>query len=404
MKYLKRKLHIENLNVQYIAKKFGTPAYCYSYKVLKENIKNFKKSFNTFSPLICFSIKSNPNLKLIQEIKKFGLGADVVSLGELMTAIKAGISPKKIVFSGVGKTSKEISYAIDKKILLINAESFSEVKEINRIAKLKNRVVKIGLRLNPNTDAKTLKQISTGKKENKFGVDTKTFIKLVDYCNLSKNIDLKCISVHIGSQILNHKPYEKMLSVLDKILNKINHNFEFIDLGGGMGISYDWNKKNLNYKKYNIAIKKFLRKHNSKIIFEPGRSIIGSSGTLISQVIYIKDSGQRNFIILDVAMNDLMRPALYGAKHKILPSIKKQKISKKAYEFVGPICETTDSFISLSKFQVLSEKDFVVICDVGAYGMSLSSNYNVRPRAVELLIKGSKIRVIKKRQNYKDLI
>ncbi len=404
MKYLKRKLYIEKLNVQYIAKKFGTPSYCYSYKELRENIKNFKKSFNTFSPLICFSIKSNPNLNLIREIKKFGLGADVVSLGELMTAIKAGISPKKIVFSGVGKTSKEISYAIDKKILLINAESFSEVKEINKIAKLKKKVVKIGLRLNPNTDAKTLKQISTGKKENKFGVDTKTFIKLVDYCNLTKNIDLKCISVHIGSQILNHKPYEKMLSVLDKILNKINHNFEFIDLGGGMGISYDWNKKNLNYKKYNIAIKKFLRKHNSKIIFEPGRSIIGSSGTLISQVIYIKDSGQRNFIILDVAMNDLMRPALYGAKHKILPSIKKQKISKKAYEFVGPICETTDSFISLSKFQVLSEKDFVVICDVGAYGMSLSSNYNVRPRAVELLIKGSKIRVIKKRQNYKDLI
>ena len=404
MKYLKRKLHIENLNVQYIAKKFGTPAYCYSYKVLKENIKNFKKSFNTFSPLICFSIKSNPNLKLIQEIKKFGLGADVVSLGELMTAIKAGISPKKIVFSGVGKTSKEISYAIDKKILLINAESFSEVKEINKIAKLKNRIVKIGLRLNPNTDAKTLKQISTGKKENKFGVDTRTFIKLVDYCNLSKNIDLKCISVHIGSQILNHKPYEKMLNVLDKILNKINYNFEFIDLGGGMGISYDWNKKNLNYKKYNTAIKRFLKKHNSKIIFEPGRSIVGSSGTLISQIIYIKDSGQRNFVILDVAMNDLMRPALYGAKHKILPSIKKQKISKKAYEFVGPICETTDSFTSLSKFQVLSEKDIVVICDVGAYGMSLSSNYNIRPRAVELLIKGSKIRVIKKRQNYKDLI
>ena len=404
MKYLKRKLHIENLNVQYIAKKFGTPAYCYSYKALKENIKNFKKSFNSFSPLICFSIKSNPNLNLIREIKKFGLGADVVSLGELMTAIKAGISPKKIVFSGVGKTSKEISYAIDKKILLINAESFSEVKEINKIAKLKNRIVKIGLRLNPNTDAKTLKQISTGKKENKFGVDTRTFIKLVDYCNLSKNIDLKCISVHIGSQILNHKPYEKMLNVLDKILNKINYNFEFIDLGGGMGISYDWNKKNLNYKKYNTAIKRFLKKHNSKIIFEPGRSIVGSSGTLISQIIYIKDSGQRNFVILDVAMNDLMRPALYGAKHKILPSIKKQKISKKAYEFVGPICETTDSFISLSKFQVLSEKDFVVICDVGAYGMSLSSNYNVRPRAVELLIKGSKIRVIKKRQNYKDLI
>jgi len=404
MKYINRNLTIEKIRVQNIARKYGTPTYCYSYQQLKNNINNFKKNFSSFSPLICFAIKSNTNINLIKEIKNFGLGADVVSMGELMMAIKAGINPKKIVFSGVGKTSQEINYAIDKKILLINAESESEIKEIDKIAKLKKKKVKIGIRLNPNTDAKTLSQISTGKKENKFGVNDKTFIKLVNYCKNSKNIDLKCLSVHIGSQILNHKPYEKMLKVIDKIINKANHKFEFIDLGGGMGISYNDNSKKLNYKKYNIAINKFLKIHKSKIIFEPGRSIVGNTGSLISKVIYLKKSERKDFVILDAAMNDLMRPALYGANHKILPSLKTNKKSKKTYEFVGPICESTDKFTTLKKFQELKEKDLIVMCDVGAYGMSLSSNYNIRPKPIELLIKGSKIKIIRKRQKHKDLM
>ena len=404
MKYINKKLTIEKISVQYTAEKFGTPTYCYSYKKLKENINNFKKSFKSFSPLVCFAVKSNANVSLIKEIKKFGLGADVVSMGELMIAIKAGINPKKIVFSGVGKTSTEISYAIDKKILLINAESKSEIEEIDRIAKLKKKRVQIGIRLNPNTDAKTLNQISTGKKENKFGVSDKIFFQLVDFCKSSNNIDLKCLSVHIGSQILDHKPYEKMLKVIDKIINKINHKFEFIDLGGGMGISYSDNNKKLNYRKYNLAIKKFLKNHKSKIIFEPGRSIVGNTGTLISKIIYIKKNERKNFIILDAAMNDLMRPALYGASHKTLASIKKKKNSTKVYEFVGPICESTDKFITLKNFQILEEKDIIVMCDVGAYGMSLSSNYNLRTKPVELLIKGSSIKIIRKRQKHKDLM
>ena len=404
MKYIKKKLTIEKASIQNIAARFGTPTYCYSYNQLKENINNFKKNFKSFSPLICFAIKSNTNINLIREIKKFGLGADVVSVGELMMALKAGIDPKKIVFSGVGKTSDEISYAIDKKILLINTESKSEINEIERIAKSKKKIVNIGIRLNPNTDAKTLKQISTGKKENKFGVDEKTFFNLVTYSKSSKNINLKCLSVHIGSQILSHKPYEKMLKVIDRIIQKSNYNFEFIDLGGGMGISYEKNNKKLNYQKYNIAIKKFLKNYNSKIIFEPGRSIIGNTGSLVSKVIYIKESDKKDFIILDAAMNDLMRPALYGANHKTLPALKTNQTSKKTYEFVGPICESTDKFTTLKKFQKLNEKDLVVMCDVGAYGMSLSSNYNVRPKPTEILIKGSKINVIKKRQKLKDII
>ena len=404
MKYINKKLSIEKVAVENIAKKYKTPTYCYSYRQLKENIKNFKKNFKSFSPLICFSVKSNTNVNLIKEISKLGLGADVVSMGELMIAIKAGIKPKKIVFSGVGKTSNEIDYAIDKNILLINAESESEIKEIERIAKSKKKKVHVGIRLNPNTDAKTLKQISTGKKENKFGVNEKTFCELVKYCKDSKNIILKCLSVHIGSQILDHRPYEKMLRILGKIINKVNHKFEFIDLGGGMGISYDNNDKKLNYKRYNIAIKKFLKNNKSKIIFEPGRSIIGDTGTLVSKVIYIKKSGRKNFVIINAAMNDFMRPALYGASHKMLPSVKKNTNSKKTYEVVGPICESTDKFTTLKNFQELEENDFIVICDVGAYGMSLSSNYNLRPKPIELLIKGSKIKIIRKRQKHKDLM
>ena len=404
MKYINKCLSIEKVQVQDIAKKFGTPTYCYSYKRLKENISSFKKSFKLFSPLICFAIKSNTNVNLIKEIRKLGLGADVVSMGELMMALKAGIDPKKIVFSGVGKTSPEIIYAIDKKILLINAESKSEILEIERIAKEKGRIVNIGIRLNPNTDANTLKQISTGKKENKFGVGEKIFLELIKYANISKNIKLKCLSVHIGSQILDHKPYEKMLDVVDKIIIKSNYNFEFIDLGGGMGISYEKSSKKLNYPKYNTAIKKFLKNRKSKIIFEPGRSIVGNIGSLISKVIYIKENGKKDFIILDAAMNDLMRPALYGANHITLPVIKTNQISKKIYEFVGPICESTDKFTTLKKFQKLKEKDLIMMCDTGAYGMSLSSNYNLRPKAAEVLIKGSKTSVIKKRQKLKELI
>ena len=404
MKYLNKSFLIERVKVINLVKKFGTPIYCYSYEKLKKNVINFKENFKSFSPLICFSVKSNTNVSLLREIRKLGCGADVVSMGELMKALKAGINPKKIVFSGVGKTFKELNYAVNKKILLINAESKSEIIVIEKIAKSKKKIVDVGIRLNPNIDAKTLNQISTGKKENKFGLTEKPFLKLVKYIKKSKYINLKCLSIHIGSQIVNNQPYEKMLKVVDAVIKKTNHEFEFIDLGGGMGIAYNSKTKKLNYKKYNITINKFLKNNNYKIIFEPGRSIIGDTGVLISKIIYIKKTKYKDFIILDSAMNDLMRPALYGANHQIIPVIKKGGISKKTYEFVGPICESTDKFLTSKNFQKLREKDLIIICDVGAYGMSLSSNYNVRPKPIEILIKGSKINVIKKRQKLIDLI
>ena len=404
MRFKKNEFLIENIKTKILARKFKTPLYCYSYKKIKENIQNFKNNFKSINPIICFSVKANPNKVLLREIGKLGLGADVVSVGELMRALKSGIKPNKIVFSGVGKKSDELDYAIKKNILLINAESKSEILEIERIARKKKKKVDIGIRINPNTDAKTLSQISTGKRENKFGVSEKIFLDLVNYCKNSKYLNLKCLSVHIGSQILSHKPYEKMLSVLEKIIKKTKFHFEYIDLGGGIGIDYENKNKNLNLKKYSLKIKKFLNKNDSKIIFEPGRSIVGNSGVLISKIIYIKEGYKKDFIIVDAAMNDMMRPALYGAKHRIIPSSRNNKKTKKIYEFVGPICESTDKFSTIKGFQKLNEKDLIIICDVGAYGMSLSSNYNLRPKATELLIKNSKIQSISKRQNLEDLM
>ena len=404
MNYKKNEFFVEKVKSSFLAKKYSTPLYCYSFDRIKDNIQSFKSTFKTINPLICFAVKANPNKILLTEISKLGLGADVVSGGELMKALKSGIKPNKIVFSGVGKTSEELKYAISKKILLINAESKSEILEIERIAKNKKKKIDIGIRINPNTDAKTLSQISTGKKENKFGISEEMILDLIKYINSSKNLSLKCLSVHIGSQILDHRPYEKTLKVLDKILKKTKFSFEYIDLGGGMGIDYDNKNKKLNLKKYCLTIKKFLRRYKSKIIFEPGRSIIGDAGILISKVIYIKKGSRKDFIILDAAMNDLIRPALYNAKHRIIP-VKKSKIkSKKNYEFVGPICESTDKFLTTKKFQKLKEKELIIICDVGAYGMSLSSNYNVRPKPAEILIKKSKIITINKRQNLRDLM
>ena len=404
MKYINNIFTLENCSLNEVIKKFETPFFCYSEKKIRENINNFKNSFKSFSPIICFSTKSNCNLEILKQIKRSGLGADVVSKGELMIALKAGIDKKKIVFSGVGKTRAELIYAIDKKILLINCESKSEILEIENIAKSKNKKVDVGIRLNPNTDAKTLKQISTGKKENKFGINEKSFFEVVNLIKMSKHLNLKCLSVHIGSQILDHKPYEKMLNVLDRLIKKISFNFKYIDLGGGMGIDYNKDNKKFNYKKYNKIIKKFLKKHKSKIIFEPGRSIIGDTAILVSKIIYIKQNSSKDFIIVDAAMNDFMRPALYGAKHRIIPLKKTNKKTNKKYDFVGPICETTDKFLTTNKFQKLNEKDYIIICDVGAYGSSLSSNYNIRPKLAEILIKGSKIKVIKKRQRLEDII
>ena len=404
MHFKKNKLFIEKVDALKIVKKFGTPTYCYSLRRLRNNIQSFQQSFKSISPLVCFSVKSNSNLQILKEIKKCGMGADVVSKGEMLQALKAGILAKKIVFSGVGKKTEELKFAIEKKILLINAESESEIFEIERLAKLKKTTVNIGIRLNPNIDAKTLKKISTGKREDKFGLTEKSFLNILNKFNNSKFIKVKCLSVHIGSQITDYKPYLKMLNVLDAIIKKSKYIFDYVDLGGGIGIQYDKKTKLFNYKKYNYKIKNFLKKHKVKIIFEPGRSIIANSAVLFSQIIYIKNTNKKRFIILDAAMNDLMRPALYGSYHNIIPLLKAKLKNNKPHDFVGPVCETTDKFLSVKSFQNLREKEFVAISDVGAYGMSLSSNYNLRPKPSEIMIHNKSMKVILKRQKLINII
>tara|TARA_B100001123_G_scaffold398145_1_gene481966 strand:+ start:997 stop:2226 length:1230 start_codon:yes stop_codon:yes gene_type:complete len=400
----KNNLCVENLSALKLARKYKTPFYCYSLKQLKNNYHFMSNAFRSVKPIICFSVKSNSNIALLKELKKMGSGADVVSIGELLKAIKAGIRAKKIVFSGIGKTEDEIRMAIKKGVLLINVESESEVNLINKISKKMSRKTSIGIRLNPNVTGKTHQKISTGGKDEKFGLVYSDFINLCNKIRKMKNLKLNGISVHIGSQITNIKPFRKVLSVLNKIIKKTKMNFKFIDLGGGMGISYNKKERQLNLKQYAKLVNKFNKNKNSKIIFEPGRLIVANTAILITKIIYIKKSKNKNFIILDAGMNNLMRPALYDAHHQIIPLKKTGKLFRGNFQFVGPICESSDKFSSQKKFSHIKEGDYVGLTHVGAYGMSLSSNYNTRPTVAEILVSGSKHKLIRKRQTLESLV
>ena len=404
VRYVSKNLFIEKLSISNIAKKTGTPCYIYSENQIKENYTKFVNTFKKINPLICFAAKSNSNLYILRSLGKLGAGTDVVSAGELLKALKAGIKANKIVFSGVGKTEEELKIAINKKILLINCESESEAKIINKIAKRSNKKISIGFRLNLNIDAKTHKKISTGKADNKFGVSIKNFSVFLKEIKRLKNVKLEALSVHIGSQILTDVPYKKVLTVLSKLIKNLKLNLKYIDLGGGFGINYSKKDKPINLKRYSNLVHSFSKKLNCKIIFEPGRSIVGNAGILVSKIQYIKNGTNKKFIILNAGMNDFMRPALYDAQHQIIPVIKINKKIKGMIEFVGPVCESTCKFGKYKNFQKVSENDFVAITNVGAYGASLSSNYNTRPLIAEILVNKNKFKFIRRKQNLLKLI
>ncbi len=404
IRHRKNNLCVDNLSIQKLIKKYKTPFYCYSLSQIRENYFAIKNAFKAVKPTICFSVKANSNLSILKQLKKMGAGADVVSIGELLKASKAGIKSNKIVFSGIGKTEDEIIEAIKKRVLLINVESESEINLINKIAKRFSRKISIGIRLNPNVTGRTHQKISTGGKDEKFGLSYVDFIKLCKKTKKMKNLNLEGISVHIGSQITSTDPFKKVLFIINKIINKTKINFKLIDLGGGMGISYSKKEKQINLEKYGKLVKKFMKEKNSKIIFEPGRFIVGNSAILIAKIIYIKKSNNKNFFILDAGMNNLMRPALYDAYHEILPIKKTNKFIKENIEFVGPVCESSDKFSKQKKFSKIKEGDYVGIANVGAYGMSLSSNYNSRPTIAEIMVNGSKYKLIRKRQSLKNLV
>ena len=404
LRYVGNNLFVEKLSIKNILKKNKTPFYIYSESQIAFNFLKFTNTFKKTDPLICFAAKSNSNLNILRVLGKLGAGADVVSGGELLKALKAGIRPNKIVFSGVGKTEEELKIAINKKILLINCESESEAKLVNNLAKKLRKKVSIGFRLNPNVDAKTHKNISTGKAENKFGLSIKNFKVFLKTVKTFKNVKLEALSVHIGSQILNDTPFRKTLNVMSKLIKELKLNLKYVDLGGGFGINYNDKEKPINLSKYSKLVHNFSKKLNCKIIFEPGRSIIGNTGLLISKIQFIKKGANKNFIILDAGMNDFMRPALYEAFHKIIPISKKSSRMKGKIEFVGPICETTCKFGIYKNYPKIKENEFVAITNVGAYGSSLSSNYNTRPLVAEILINKNKLRYIRKKQNLLKLI
>ena len=404
LRYVGNNLFVEKLSIKNILKKNKTPFYIYSENQIAFNFLKFANTFKKTDPLICFAAKSNSNLNILRVLGKLGAGADVVSGGELLKALKAGIRPNKIVFSGVGKTEEELKIAINKKILLINCESESEAKLVNNLSKKLRKKVSIGFRLNPNVDAKTHKNISTGKAENKFGLSIKNFKVFLKTVKTFNNVKLEALSVHIGSQILNDTPFRKTLNVMSKLIKELKLNLKYVDLGGGFGINYTDKEKPINLSKYSKLVHNFSKKLNCKIIFEPGRSIIGNTGLLISKIQFIKKGANKNFIILDAGMNDFMRPALYEAFHKIIPISRKSSRMKGKIEFVGPICETTCKFGVYKNYPKINENEFVAITNVGAYGSSLSSNYNTRPLVAEILINKNKLRYIRKKQNLLKLI
>ena len=403
-KYSGEKLYIENTSVLAIAKKNKTPFYLYSAKQIKENYLNFTKIFRNINPLMCFAAKANTNLTIMRMLGKLGSGADVVSGGELLKALKAGIKANKIVFSGVGKTEEELKLAIRKKILLINVESESEAILIDKIGKKINKVVSIGFRINPNVDAQTHKKISTGKAENKFGLSIKNFSFFYKSIKQFKNLKIDAISVHIGSQILSDTPYKKTLDILSKVIRDLNIKLKYVDLGGGFGIKYSKKDKQVNLNNYAKLVYDFKKKLNCNIIFEPGRYLVGNTGVLVSKIQYIKKGLNKNFVIIDAGMNDFMRAALYDASHDIVPIVKANKKSPKTIEFVGPICETSCKFTKYKKYQKIKEGDFVAITNAGAYGSSLSSNYNTKPLIAEILASRNNFKIIRKRQDLLKLI
>ena len=404
IRYKNNNLFVENVSVKKLASKFSTPFYLYSEGSIIENYKAFSNNFKKSKPLICFSVKANSNIQILKVLKRMGSGADVVSGGELLKALKSGIKPNKIVFSGVGKTEEEIKLAIKKNILLINVESENEAILINKIASKFKKNTAIGIRLNPDINAPTHKKISTGKAEDKFGLSKSSLISFCQNSKKLKNLRLDAISVHIGSQILSENPFKKTLKVIEEIIKKTKIHFKYVDLGGGFGISYTKNDRKINLKHYSNSVEKFKKKYNCNIIFEPGRAIVGNTAILVTKVQYLKKGSNKTFAILNAGMNDFMRTALYDAVHNIIPIIKNSKKNKGPLEFVGPICETTCKFIKYNNYQNLNQSDYVAIADVGAYGASLSSNYNTKPLIAEVIINKTKARVIRKKQDIKSLI
>ncbi len=407
-------LHLDDVALPALAARHGTPLYVYSAADIRARYRAFDQAFRATRHTICYSVKANSNLSILKLLAKLGSGFDVVSGGELERVLKAGRGlAKKTVFSGVGKTSDELDAALRAGILLFNVESEAELELLAARADALKKTARIALRVNPDVAASTHPYISTGEREHKFGVPFLDALRLYGVAKRHRRLDVAGISVHIGSQILSPRPFietmHRLASLIDALRNE-GHNIRVLDAGGGLGIEYQHGIAsklgNVLLSDYAAGMERELRAiKNIHLLLEPGRALVGPAGILLTRVLYLKQNGARRFVIVDAAMNDLLRPALYNAHHEIVPVSEKEtgQRAQQKYDVVGPVCETGDFLARDRMLPDVAAGDLLAVLDAGAYGMALASNYNSRPRPAEILVDGKKAAVIRKRETIADL-
>ena len=414
--YRNNELYCEDVPVRQLAEEYGTPLWVYSEAKFLEEFRQLKKAFEACDPVICYSVKANSNLHVLKALNEAGSSFDVVSGGELFRVLKAGADTTRVVFAGVGKTDAEIRLALEQNILMFNVESEAELDAIAAVAREMDVVAPVALRLNPDIDAKTHKKTTTGKKGNKFGMDIERHNALADKVLTEPHLELRGIHMHLGSPILTTDPYEQAAKkAVDVIadLRKKGHDISWVNLGGGFALSYR-NDEAPDYSTYASVIVPHIQAAGCKLALEPGRSIIGNACVLVSEVIYTKREGGKLFVIQDGAMNDLARPAMYDAFHRVWPvqtdvplpyDCEAAEIEGcETTDVVGPVCESSDYFAKDRALPPLQRGDLISTFSAGAYGSAMSSNYNSRPRGAEVLVSGSEARLIRKRETYDDLI
>ncbi|CAC9623294.1 Diaminopimelate decarboxylase (EC 4.1.1.20) [uncultured Gammaproteobacteria bacterium] len=400
--YQNNTLHADSVAITELMDTYGSPLYVYSRTDIENNWREFDQAFGTHPHLVCYAVKANSNLAVLNILAKIGAGFDIVSIGELERVLAAGGTADKCVFSGVAKTTIEIKRALEVGVRCFNVESASELNRIESVAHSVGKQAPISIRVNPNVDAKTHPYISTGLKENKFGVDMDEALELYQYTQNSKHLTVQGLDCHIGSQITDVSPFldalDKVLALLEQ-LNTHNINIQHLDLGGGVGINYE-GEETINIQAYINAI--ISKVGQTEIILEPGRAIVGNAGIFITKVEFLKQNSTHAFAIVDGAMNDLLRPSFYNAYHQVLPINENATGTQANWDLVGPICETGD-FLAKNRNLSLSEGDYLALMSAGAYGFTMSSNYNTRPRVAEVMVSTTNHQLIRKRETVQDL-
>jgi diaminopimelate decarboxylase len=404
--YNNGELYCENVPVKTVAQRVGTPFYLYSSKTLANHFKAFDNAFAGVPHLICFAVKSNSNGAVLRLLAREGAGADIVSGGELFRALRAGVDPKKIVYAGVGKRRDEIEYALKVGILMFNVESQEELLALDRAASEMHATARIALRVNPDIDPKTHAYISTGLKENKFGIPIEQALEHYQTAKSLPNVEIVGVHQHIGSQITEVQPFvdalEKLIGFV-KELRESGVSISHINIGGGLGITYKDETPPLP-KDVAQAIQPLLKSSGCTIVMEPGRAIVGNAGILVTRALYHKESGEKKFLIVDAGMNDLIRPSLYEAYHEIRPVIEPASPERAVYDVVGPICESGDFLAKDRELPAIKQGELLAVMGGGAYGFSMSSNYNSRPRVAEVMVKGHEFHIVHERETYNDLV